>query len=124
MNCPVCNGAKVIYNLDVMNARNVGRPCYKCGGKGYIADIDPDGVVIAHKPCQVYIIQKLEMNYPVATLEVHLRTVMKDGQPALNKNKKMRFYLEIVRMTTRPKYRKQGIMSVMLKVALNQQAIE
>lgn len=124
MICPLCNGVKLVYETDIMNARRVGKPCPRCSGRGEIIETDPNGIAVSHKQCQVYLFQKMEDNKPVATLEVHVRTITENGIPIRGKRNELRFFLEIIRMNTRPRWRKQNIMSVLLKIALNQKHIE
>lgn len=124
MICPLCKGAKLVYKTDIMNARRVGKPCPRCRGRGEIVDVDPNGISISHKQCQVYLFQKLEDSKPVSTLEVHIRTVTENGLPIRGKGSNLRFYLEIVRMNTLPRSRKQGTMEILLGIALKQNNIE
>jgi hypothetical protein len=116
--CPKCNGKRKLFELDIARARSVRKTCPKCNGTG----IDPasirDGVRCFQLKCQVVVYSKCIDGTDVASLHLWIFPLMRAGKPILTPAGHMMLHVMIPQMHTKPKYRRQGHMAELLKIAL------
>jgi len=131
--CPVCKGTGFTIQVDFRRAIKTRMQCGKCRGTGKIAS-QKNGIRLARKIAETFFFQQLKDSVVVATLEIRVCPIIIDGKPQLKTNGvKMfrrdekpvpRVYLEIVRMTTEPVWRRQGLMKELVGSALGDPKIE
>lgn len=129
--CENCEGKGYFVKIDFMQAKQYREKCPKCNGTGVIQEAQKNGIRVGKIICETYFWQMLQNSKPVSTLEIRIRPVMSaEGKPLfkrvapLSKIAIPRVYIEIVRMNTKPKYRKQGIMHKLLEHAIGDPKIE
>lgn len=111
-----------------MAARTRYVTCKRCNGrKEEPEELRPEGIRMVHVPAQLVLFQQFKDNIPIATLELWICVVMKDGiaQTIYNNSKKQpRIYAKIRNMITRPEHRGKGIMGALLTCAIQDHRIE
>ncbi len=131
--CPVCKGKKVTMQIDIMQGRTTQMPCKNCKGTGEIREQQTDGIRCGRKIGETFFWQQLKDGHIVATLEIRVCPVFLNGIPqfkingsAIFKNQKRvpRLYVEIVRMTTKEAFRRQGLMQELVGQAIGDPKIE
>lgn len=131
--CPACKGTKFQLKTDIMNAATVRAPCERCGGTGEIKEQQTDGIRCGRKIGETFFWQNLKDGHVVATLEIRICPVMMNGitqfrinGSALFKKQQRvpRLYVEIVRMTTIPSFRRKGIMKELVARSIGDPKIE
>ena len=129
--CPRCKGKKYVDELDILKAQRDKVICPVCNGFGTIAEVQTDGMRVGRVIAETFMYQELKDSKVISTLEVRVRPIMQpNGRPAVTPPKvfgeqpRMQCFIEIVRMNTKPGYRKQGIMRRLLKFALGDPKIE
>lgn len=131
--CPACNGKGSTKSIDLMKARSLSVVCAKCKGTGKIIETT-DGPRIGVIYAPTIFFQMIRDDKIAATLECRQRPVVdelgrilvkKDRTAMFAKDKETpREYLEIARMTTKPEYRKQGIMTELLCLSAGNKNLE
>lgn len=127
--CKDCKGQKYISRVDFMKARTVKEICPTCKGKGVMVVHQTDGVRVGRKLCEVFYFQEMRDDHVVATLHIHICPVLIDGKPQFKRKDAYskpipRIFVEIVNMSTRHHFRRQGIMLDLLSRALADPKIE
>lgn len=131
MKCDNCDGKGYITKLDIMQAKSTKVQCDKCKGSGYIKSIQTDGPRVGELKCVTYFYQWLKDSKVIATMEVRIRPILDDNGKMMTKGRDPvsghpvpRIFVEIVRMNTKPKYRKQGYMTQLLQLAMQDPKVE
>ena len=129
MPCDRCNDAGYIIKTDILNARRSKEVCPLCKGIKEKPTLDPNGVRHHALNVIVYPFQKFVNNNPVSTLELWITPILENRLPATIKDSpiskpRQRIYAQIRDMNTKKKYRKQGIMTNLLMIAVQDPKIE
>ena len=131
--CPSCNGVGTLNTLDIMSAKTKRQPCGRCQGTGLVKEQQTDGIRCGEMLGKTYFWQHLKDAHVIATLEIRVRPIMIDGIPQYTQDKtamfkrdqqKIRCYVEIVRMNTKPGFRRKGLMAQLVGQACGDPKIE
>jgi hypothetical protein len=130
MKCPECKGKRYIDSVNFLKAKREKVICPKCNGFGEIKEAQKDGIRVGRVIGETFFFEELVEYKAIATLEIRVRPIFEGNRPAFTLPKafgerpRPRVFLEIVRMTTKMKYRKQGIMTKLVREALSDPKIE
>lgn len=112
--CPKCNGTKGKWETDIMKAKNHYIRCPLCSGTGEVAKEVEDGIGFAEwKRCTCGGFFANRKGKRVAWMEVRIYPLVKRGM----KTQDFELQIVIVNMYTKKEYRRQGIMSEILRRA-------
>jgi hypothetical protein len=133
--CPVCHGTGFTIQVDFKRASKTRMQCSKCRGTGKVVPVQKNGIRVGRKIAETFFFQQLKDGAIAATLEIRVCPIIMNGRPQFKTNnvKVMfrrdekpvpRLYLEIVRMTTKPEWRRQGLMRELVGNAIGDPKIE
>jgi len=127
--CPECKGRKMLPKLDIKSATTKMAPCPKCFGRGtiQIKPTDYTGMSIMNQIAQIYWFNDNINGNVVSSLLAFMCPMMEDGKPAMRVvggTSMYRIFMQIIRMNTKSKHRREGRMSKLLEKALQDPKIE